>query len=499
MPLLPKFDPPANLSDFARAASAAHKARQAPSTAKANRPSAAHPAPAGPPKLTAAQQWNRYISACFDVSIAELLDSIPNPPGQPHTPQFFNAARIDAGPDFIEQPVYWNAFPKRLLTRFGRERALEAADMLWPHEEATSNTFDPFLATNLSKLARACAGRAPPAHSTQRWVRPQDEYCEWRVERDRTGRIKRVTFTSEPPEYWTALYGGDVVVGDTELTYHFDGSPTYCAQLYSSFMRRPITAAQLKDPGGNYDPMNGWNTTHGIAHLSNIDVNSIAAEIKLAADSTVLRLGYQGPAAHWASARGLVVHPEHLCCVSKYGDPMRNSDPTIGACGNAMARTGALFTLKNPVGIYLDHIDTSGWELKGRRGRVDWRKWCVVTRGDAAHIERVVVQAPKGSGATLADLMIGGEELKFGGQIAECITVRLTGIGTISHHLRNPAATAHGQGWMRIKDPRQLKAFKVGASPPAGKRQAFGPSVTSAGQAVATPPPHERRGRRRAP
>ena len=491
MPLLPKFDPPGNLPDFADASKFA--AQQAAATQAVGANVVGAPLD---PKPTAADQWHSYISACFDVSIAELLASIPNPPGQPHTPQFFNASRVDAGPDLIEQPVYWNAFPKRLLSRFGRRRALEAADMLWPRSEFKSNTFDPFEHVNLQNLEKA--RNASALDLKGEWIRPQDEYCEWRVERDEAGDICRVTFTSEPPEYWTALYGGDVTVGDTDLIYRFDGNPAFCAKLYSDFLSRTINPADLQLPGGGYNPTNCWNTTRGIVHLSNVDVNSIAAEIKLAADSTVLRAGYQGPATHWSSTRGLTVYPEQLCCVSRYGDPMRNSDPTIGACGNALARTGALFTLKNPVGIYMDHIDTSGWELKDG-SLEDWATWCRIVRGDRGAIERLVVEAPAGSVRKLEELMIGGEALEFGGQLAECITVKLIGVGTIGHHLSNPVALAAGQGWMSMAEPFLLTARRIGESQENGERMAFGASVSRAGKLAAAPLRSRRRGTRRLP
>jgi hypothetical protein len=51
-------------------------------------------------------------------------------------------------------------------------------------------------------------GFFPPGVWSDYWYRPQDEYCEWRTERHPgTGEITKVTFTSEPPEYWQALHG----------------------------------------------------------------------------------------------------------------------------------------------------------------------------------------------------------------------------------------------------------------------------------------------------
>ena len=56
------------------------------------------------------------------------------------------------------------------------------------------------------------------------------------------------------------------------------------------------------------------------------------------------------------------MEPEALISYAGYGGPNRNSDPTIGASVNALARLGVPVTLRNPVGLYMDHIDLSGWQ-----------------------------------------------------------------------------------------------------------------------------------------
>jgi hypothetical protein len=54
-------------------------------------------------------------------------------------------------------------------------------------------------------------------------------------------------------------------------------------------------------------------------------------------------------------------------------------------------------------------------------------------------IERLVVAPPAGSSKMVSDLRIGGEPVVYGGQIAECITVKLNGgahgIGTVANNL----------------------------------------------------------------
>lgn len=42
-------------------------------------------------------------------------------------------------------------------------------------------------------------------------------------------------------------------------------------------------------------------------------------------------------------------------------------------------------------------------------------------------IERLVVEVPSETGFTVGDLKIAGIPIRYGGQIAECITVKLVG------------------------------------------------------------------------
>jgi hypothetical protein len=73
----------------------------------------------------------------------------------------------------------------------------------------------------------------------------------------------------------------------------------------------------------------------------------------------------------------------------------------------------------------MDHIDLSGWEAHDGKGVADCIK---VTRGTLGMIERLVVEVPKERGLTVSDITIGGVPIEYGGQIAECITVKLIGV-----------------------------------------------------------------------
>ena len=102
----------------------------------------------------------------------------------------------------------------------------------------------------------------------------------------------------------------------------------------------------------------------------------------------------------------------------------RNSDPTIGASVNALARLGAMITLVNPVGLYMDDVDTSGWSLPDGIAPADCLR---IVRGEPGRIERLVLEVPAETGRTVSDLQIGGVPVRYGGQVAECITVKLVG------------------------------------------------------------------------
>lgn len=380
MALLPRYDTPAFLPDFN----------------------------AIPGQLDA---WNRAVSAWFDEVIQGDQSRFGSAPLQ-----YYNAANFDPGGVAVEQAVTWNAFPKELVRRFGRERALVLADRLWPIERYGAPGPDPDDTTGMSGIL----------------YRPQEEYCEWHVLRNPdSGKILRVTFTSEPPEYWQALFGLVPSGGPGMPDQHFPGDTDALVALYRDLVSPDvkledlIAQTDLTDAFGNvqvskgqYNIYNKWNTTLGIAHL-NSPPNSLVAEIQLGADATVL---YTDPKGR------LLVEPEALIGYAGYGGPNRNSDPTIGASVNALARLGANVTLRNPVGLYMDHIDLSGWAAPDGGSVAE----CVrVVRGLPGMVERMVVEVPAGRNFDLGDITIAGSPIRYGGQIAECITVKLTGVANI--------------------------------------------------------------------
>ncbi len=107
-----------------------------------------------------------------------------------------------------------------------------------------------------------------------------DEYCEWAVERNRGGKITRVTFTTEVPEYFGHLFETD---RDRLL------------EIYQKFVSPKAKAADL-ERNRRYLPSNKWNSapTGRPAHLIQA-TNTLGAAVRLAAEATILRRDSDGP------------------------------------------------------------------------------------------------------------------------------------------------------------------------------------------------------------
>jgi hypothetical protein len=415
-------------------------------------------------------KWHQFLVEQIDAQIVGLAGTF----GQPLTPQFYDASQYDPGGPIIEQAVIWNAFPKELLRRFGRSRALVEADRIWP---VSAYRYDWLYDSNNPASSFAAHNNAARPDD-QIFYRPTVEYCEWHVDRDPiTGIIKRVAFTSEPPEYWLAMAGGRLDGSQID----FPGDKDLVLDLYRKFVDPGIqlvdllVAADYTSPlgshkKGDYDPYNKWNTTHGAMHLC-APPNSLVAEINLAANSTLL---YED--ALMAPA----VDPDAFITGTGFGGPNRNSDPTIAATVNALARLGAMITLANPVGLYMDHIDLSGWEVPGGVAAND----CVrVVRGAPDMIERLVVQFPTDQFG-VSDIRIGGVPIRFGGQIAECISVKLVGAAAALGSASNARSLLRGAGYLDPADARQIFG-RVRGAPLRGLVRAFG---GEAGELEPSPP-----------
>jgi hypothetical protein len=307
-----------------------------------------------------AEAWSDWISGQLDDVIA----------GQPDVydfdaprPRFFNALSKAPAADAVEKDITWSAFPRIV--------ALDSAS------------------------------------DTERWRTAdgsrdvQDEYCEWSVKRGGDGKIAKVTFTCEGPEYWEFLAAVDFAK---------------VVDLYRLHVDPAVQPNDLRKSNGRYNARNRWNnsTLKGAMHLIQPN-NTLGAEIELAAGASNTR----------APNGTLLTNDQDLIQCGAYGQKERHSDPTIGGEVNALARQDADITLANPVGIYLAGLSTAGWAAPDGS---DPASFWTVTRGTAEKPVRAVYEVPADKGFVVGDISINGRTIDFAAQIADFVTMKLTGL-----------------------------------------------------------------------
>lgn len=334
--------------------------------------------------------WSVLLAERFRAEIQGLRRTLGEPP------LFFSELDHAVAASAATAPVPWVGFPRALtlLANGDREAALAAA-------EQRGSRLVGFADQALTKRI-------------EHRFRQQDEYLEWVAIKD-AGKVVRFAFTAEGPEYWEHLASVDQDV---------------VRRLYCDFTGRQVTWAELSwatdvwvpdadhQPvqiyaRGDYNPYNEVNIEECAAHLTH-PANTLGAEIDLAAKATVQRLDAHGE---------LVSERRRLACCSNFGDPNRNSDPTIGLTVNQTVRGGTSITLADPVGLYIRAFDAS--RISDAAGNA-LEGWWTIKRGGAGHALRAELGPPPGSARSIADVRVGNNEpLTTGGQLAELTTMVL--------------------------------------------------------------------------
>jgi hypothetical protein len=215
----------------------------------------------------------------------------------------------------------------------------------------------------------------------------QEEYCEWHVTRNADGKITKVVFVTETPEYWEHLWAVD---------------RARVVALYQALVNPAVVEADLHT-GGVYNRRNHWNTTDGIVHFIQT-INTLNAALGLAQGSV-----NSAPARDNYEISTLA--PTSV-------------DPRVVLDIGALERKGLWITLRDPIGLYIAGYDDTGW-TKPNGSPVD-NYWTVV-RGSPGQILRLEYQVPAGAGFVVGDIRIGGRPIEWGGQIAEHVTCTIAG------------------------------------------------------------------------
>ena len=325
--------------------------------------------------------WHGYILKNFRDNIEALG---PNP-------LFFTEVDELAASEPV--PISWNAFPLTQTREFGDgPNAWAAADQL----QSWTNYTPP----------------GAPLITTR--FRPQDEYCEWFAYTDQaSGKLSRIVFTAEGPEYWIHLAQADIDQVVKLYQTYVDPAVQKNDLLLTTDLQYNGTLLRT----GTYNPFNEWNTTNGVMHLTH-PANTLGAEINLAAFATPTRRDNAG---------NRVTDVRRLACCGGFGDPNRSSDPNIGwnvntACVPIAAGPTADATLADPVALYMNDIQDG--MLTGPAGE-DLKSWFQIKRGRLGMGLLAVLEPPAGSAFGLDQVSVKGLRLQFGGQVAAVIDMVL--------------------------------------------------------------------------
>lgn len=396
MPTIPKFSPPANLTDFDGIADQG-------------------------------AAWDEFI----ELSIRRNIEDVEAEIGTGRC-QFYNPKATSTDPPVATDVIRWKGFPLIIAARHPGNRRAAWAEA----EQLQSDGSIRF--------------------------RPQDEYLEWRVTKDASGKVVRVVFTCEGPEYWEALAEGyppsftlarsQGGLGGTKGT-GAQGDKNAVLALYRRYVDPNVQMADLFDGNGRYNRWNKWNTTDGIMHLSQPN-NTLGAEINIAAQATIIR----------EKAGQTITDPDALIVCSGFGARRRASDPHIGDEVNRLARGGSAITLLDPVGLYIDGMPEGIGTWTTPDGQPASQFW-TVARGTAAATVRAVFEVPASAGYAVGDIKIAGRAIEFGGQIAEHINVKLTGVACRQGSFQNAAQPCPGGA-----GPTSLVSVGLAAGPLPSRR-----------------------------
>jgi hypothetical protein len=215
----------------------------------------------------------------------------------------------------------------------------------------------------------------------------QFEYFEWYTTRDATGKVTKVAFSTETPQYFELLAAVD--------RYRV-------LALYHEHVDPAVTWDELVGPDGTYDRHNRWTTTHGIMHYVN-GINELDQAIGLAQGGTRISSGFRDNFELDAAGKNA-------------------ADDYIAREVAALGRSGFGITVQEPVGLYIDGRDETGWTKPDGSPVGDyWR----ITRGRPGAVLRLEYEVPEEEGFVVGDILIGGRPVLHGGQLAEHMTSAL--------------------------------------------------------------------------
>ena len=307
-------------------------------------PASLRDAPAGSPFYTT---WSNFIAT-------GLADLSPGDNGG----AFYDPTRTDVN-IVAEKTLTWIGFPRDVLLPGNRD----------------------------NKPAAFAAADADVAFRG-----PQNEYFEWYVTRNGAGKITKLTFVTETPEYFQKLW---------------DTDPTLVASVYRTLVSPAVVQADLQTSSGGYNKFNRWNTTDGIVHYIQ-SINTLSAALNLAQSARTSAPPFPD---NFEARPALATQPTAV-------------DPRVSFDVHMLVRKGLYVTFRDPVGLYIVEWNDSGFTKPN--GSPVGNYWRIV-RGSPGMVLRLEYEVPAGAGFVVGDIRIGGHRIEYGGQVAEHITVSTSG------------------------------------------------------------------------
>jgi hypothetical protein len=216
-----------------------------------------------------------------------------------------------------------------------------------------------------------------------------------------------MVFTTETPDYYTFL---------------FENDQDLLLSLYHRLIGNHVTIQDLTDNVGNYNVRNRHNvpgpgdTLGSILHMGGNGANLYIAAIVLAAQ------------ASWPSVDGSgnpITDEQGLIACRRFGVAHRHSDPFIGGQINQQVRLRKSVSLGGPPSLYIDSVNFADIVMPDGTSPTSL---FTVERGDPNHIMRLRVAPPDGATFALDDVLVRGQPLRFGSQLAEIMRIRVTAL-----------------------------------------------------------------------
>ncbi|KAH8667813.1 hypothetical protein BGZ61DRAFT_400262 [Ilyonectria robusta] len=371
--------------------------------------------------------WDKTVEGWFNDEIAGRVAGTE----YYRTPltQFFNPKTHAFYQSLPPVAITWVGFPLKVRITQPTD------DARWAWAENPKNQFGPRGVT--------------PNGEPDRWM--MDEYLEWSTKKKKNGDVLIASFTCEGPEYWTELAKYNPIATSkhpaTPASKDDPGRNDKILNIYKKLnpdFADDIEGDDLVDDDGVYNVYNKWNgltNTGTIAHLIQIN-NSLSAEIDIAAQATV--------------ARKDLVYGERITSAitlcgdaSAYGNPSRNSDPTIGSEVNTICRLPVTVSVMDPVALYIRDADFSSFRLDPtgtRRGNIedmipvpegvfDWCDRGSIEEGMGLHLKvtipnkmQTLDKSRNLNVSDLFDLNNGGQYVRYGSQFADYMFMSVSGV-----------------------------------------------------------------------